>query len=191
MLLPIGRNCQAKQTPWKIPSFCFGFFVWRWFGVFFSFVCSGCLFLKYLCKNQEPATGIQLVFPLKVFSVCLQNGQLSHQHCRSDCPANLTTWRNVDSKGQKVIVASFTSEDYQASFIMISGLFYFSVFKRTKPHLSHNKYIKWIKVFVKQFITKILKKRHQQAIKSHLYSIFLWEFSALNYHFTLITIFLH
>lgn len=203
MLLPIGRNCQAKQTPWKIPFqeakeelwpfshlkinrspvflmisllFASGFFVWRWFGGGFSFVCLGSLFLKYLCKNQEPATGIQLLFPLKVFSVCLQNRQLSHQQCRSDCPANLTTWRNVVSKGQKVIVASFTSEDYQAAFIMISGLFYFCVFKRTKPHLSHNKYIKWIKVFVKQFITKI--KRHQQAIKSHLYSIFPWEFSA-------------
>lgn len=170
MLLPIGRNCQAKQTTWKIPfqeakelwpfshvkinsspvfliisPFLGGvegggrvLFVWRWFGVgFFSFFVWGfCLFLKCLYKNQEPATGTQLLFPLKVFSVCLQKGQPSPQQCRSASPANLITWRNLVSGSQKVIIASFTSEDYQDTFIMNSGLFYFTILKRTKPHLS-------------------------------------------------------
>lgn len=52
------------------------------------------------------------LFPLPVFSVCLQKGQHSHQQCRSGCPVNFTTWRNLVLGGQEVIVASFTSEGY-------------------------------------------------------------------------------
>lgn len=53
--------------------------------------------------------------PLEVFSVCLQQGQPSHHQCRSHCPANPSTWTNLGSGGQKVIAASFPSEDYQAA----------------------------------------------------------------------------
>lgn len=126
--------------------------------------------LKSSCWNGA-------LFPLKVSKVCLRQGQVTP-------PGQVTLPSkslHLDKSGFRRQKKKFPQASHlkpTSCFIMISDLLYFTVLKSTKPHLSRNKYIK---VSGKQLITKT-----KGISRSHLYSIFPWEFSALNCCVTLI-----
>lgn len=128
---PLGKShCRRPKNN------CGCFHIWRLIGVLlmislwvFVFIdclevawlvlCGlGGLVLKYLLKAQKAAAGTELSFLWRSSACACSKGSPHHQ-CRSHCPANPSTWTNLGSGGQKVIAASFPSEDYQAAWLWV------------------------------------------------------------------------